>query len=247
MRLQRALVRSGIFVIPLLLWAGLTLSAGPRDGDDSDLAIVSKYLDATRTQQDALRGIEMEVDIDAKLPKLEKQGKLRALRTISRLGQITYKALGFSGDNTVKKEVITRYLAAESEARDNGSIAISPANYKFKHKSTMVWYSRSIEVFQVTPRKKEIGLFKGELWLDSETGMPIRESGQFVKNPSIFLKKVVFVRDYEIRDGVSVPKHIESTVDTRLVGRAELSIDFSNFNRPGTTAVDFNDVSVAAN
>ena len=96
------------------------------DRDDAKLDIINKYLDATQTQQQALRGAQMEVDIDAKLPKLEKQGKLLALRRISKLGQITYKALGFSGDNTVKKEVITRWLELESQARDNGSIAITP-------------------------------------------------------------------------------------------------------------------------
>ena len=194
--------------------------------------ILNKYLDASRTQQDTLRGVQMEVDIDAKLPKLEKQGRFRALRSISRLGRITYKALGFSGDSTVKNEVITRYLSAESEARDAGTIAITPANYKFKYKGVMQREGRDVVVFQITPRKKIVGLFKGDLWLDGPTGMPVRESGSFVKSPSIFLKKIEFVRDYEIHDGVSFPKHIESTVDTRLIGRAELSINFSNFSRP---------------
>jgi len=70
-----------------------------------------------------------------------------------------------------------------------------------------------------------------ELWIDAATGMPIREAGQFVKTPSLFLKKIAFVRDYEIRDGVAYPLHIQSTVDTRIVGRAELEIRFSNFSR----------------
>ena len=199
------------------------------DIDDASLDIVSRYLDATRTQHEALRGAQMEVDIDAKLPKLEKQGKLRALRSISKLGKITYKALGFSGDNTVKQEVITRYLTAESEGREDGSIAISPANYKFRLKATLTRDETRTFIFQLTPKKKKVGLFKGELWLDGETGMPVRESGEFVKNPSVFLKKIEFVRDYEIQGGVAIPKHIESRVDTRLVGRAELSINFSNF------------------
>lgn len=200
--------------------------------DDADLEIVGKYLDATKTQQAALRGVEMEVDIDAKIPKLEKQGKLRALRRISKFGQITYKALGFSGDNTVKQEVIVRYLQAESEARENGSIAISPQNYKFRLKATFEKDGQKMYVFQLTPKKKAVGLFKGELWLDGETGMPVRESGEFVKNPSVFLKKVEFVRDYEIRDGVAIPSHIASTVNTRVIGKAELSILFTNFSHP---------------
>ena len=72
------------------------------------------------------------------------------------------------------------------------------------------------------------------MWLDGDTGMPVREAGEFVKSPSVFLKKVAFVRDYEIRDGVSYPSSIQSTVDTRLIGKAELSILFTNVSYPET-------------
>jgi hypothetical protein len=206
--------------------------------DEQSMPIVDRYIDATHTQQMAMRDMQMEVDIDAKLVKLQKQGKLTALRSISKLGRITYKALGFSGDSTVKQEVIARYLAAESEGRENGTIAIAPANYKFKFKNTVEWYGRKIAVLQISPKRKAVGLFKGELWVDSETGMPIRESGQFVKSPSVFLKKIAFVRDYEMADGIAIPKHIESTVDTRLVGRAELEISFSHFAKYSEDAAE---------
>jgi hypothetical protein len=228
-----------------LLWPCPGQSSDAPDAvDDRNPAIVSKYVDATHTQQEALRGVQMEVDIEAHLPRLEKHGRLRALRKISRLGVITYKALGFSGDNTVKQEVITRYLAAESEGREKGTIAITPANYKFKLKGETERNGQRVDVLQITPRKKAIGLFKGELWVDAETGMPVRESGQFVKSPSVFLKKIAFVRDYAIQDGVAVPAHIESTVDTRVVGRAELQISFGNFTRQ---ASDDDIASVQAN
>jgi hypothetical protein len=198
---------------------------------DLRLDIVDKYVDATHVQEESLRGFQMEVNIDAKLPKLEKHGKLLALRKISRLGLITYKALGFSGDNTVKREVITRYLAAESAGRENGTIAITPANYKFRYAGRLLQRGATIQILDITPRKKAVGLFKGQIWIDSDSGMPIRESGQFVKTPSVFLKKIAFVRDYEIRGGVAYPSHIQSTVDTRIVGRAQLDISFSNFSK----------------
>jgi hypothetical protein len=213
--------------------SSLDLFAASNESDtEIRLALIDKYVDATHVQQESLRGLQMEVNIDAQLPKLEKHGKLRALRKISRLGQITYKALGFSGDNTVKQEVITRYLAAESAARENGTIAITPANYKFRYAGRIVQHGVALQILEVTPKKKAVGLFKGELWIDADTGMPIREAGQFVKTPSVFLKKIAFVRDYELRDGVAFPVHIQSTVDTRIVGRAELEISFSNFSRP---------------
>jgi hypothetical protein len=205
---------------------------------ETKLAIVDQYVQATHMQQEALRGAQMEVDIDAQLPSLAKHGTLRALRKISRLGQITYKALGFSGDNTVKQEVISRYLAAESEARDNGTIAITPANYKFRYSGRIVQNGQTVQILEVTPRKKAVGLFKGELWVDAQTGMPMRESGEFVKTPSVFLKKIAFVRYYELRDGVAFPSHIESMVDTRIVGRAELEIYFKNFTKQDPASED---------
>jgi hypothetical protein len=216
------------------------------------MAVVAKYLDATKAQQEVLRGARMEVDIVARLPKLEKQGKLKALRFVSRLGKITYRALGFSGDNTVKQEVIARYLSMETGEHDVSSVAVAPTNYRFHLKARMNQGDHAIDVFQLDPKKKhwwggyKVGLFKGELWLDAETGMPVRVSGEWVKSPSVFVKKVEFVQEFEMRDGVSLPSHIESTVDTRIVGRAELSIDFTNFTPQAGDQDDQEKISQAA-
>ena len=194
--------------------------------------IVSRYLGATQEQQTALRGGSMEVDIDARLPKRKMHGTLRALRNISKLGRITYHMLGFSGDNTVKTEVIARYLSAEVQANQGESnLSISPANYKFKYKGTQDLDGREAYVLRVTPREKKVGLFKGELWLDTETFMPVRESGSFVKTPSIFLKKVQFVRQYMMQNGVSVPQRTESKIEARFFGPVELDINYLNFSK----------------
>jgi len=195
--------------------------------------MVSRYLQATQTQQSALAGGTEEVDIDAAVPKYKKHGKLHALRSISRLGKITYKALGFSGDNVVKTEVIANYLKAEVEAAEKGSsdVALTPENYKFKYKGTEDLNGRQTYVLHVNPRQKRVGLFKGELWLDAETYMPVRESGSLVKSPSFMLKKVQFVRDYELQNGVSMPQRTESRVETRFFGKVELNINYLTFSK----------------
>lgn len=230
MRLSTGLTASVLIALPF------AASANAVGADDANLPIIAQYQDATRTQQAALRGVQMDVAIDAKLPRLEKQGKLIALRTISKLGKITYKFLGFQGDDTVKQEVIARFLQAEMEAVKTEDIAITPANYKFRHKGSIEQGDQRVELFQITPKKKRVGLFKGDLWLDAKTGMPVKESGQFVKTPSVFLKKVEFTRDYEIHDGIAIPKHLESKADVRLVGIAELNIAFSNFSKQDSAA-----------
>jgi len=58
--------------------------------------------------------------------------------------------------------------------------------------------------------------------------MPVREQGRFVKSPSIFFKKLEFVREYAMNDGIAVPRHIESLVVTRIVGPVQLNISFAN-------------------
>jgi hypothetical protein len=127
-----------------LFFAGLVLtlatsavaaSLDPGIGDDLDekpdsdsTAIIQKYLQAQQSNEDALRGASMKVDIQAAVPGLKEHGRLSALRKISKVGQVTYKVLGFQGDGTIKKDVIGRYLQAEQQGQGDPSLAITPAN-----------------------------------------------------------------------------------------------------------------------
>lgn len=191
--------------------------------------VINRYIAAQQAQQEALRGARMEVEIDAQLPNLEKKGKLKVLRVISKFGKITFDPIGrFIGDPIVKNEVIGKYLELEQNEREKGSIAITPANYKFQINAIITQNDGQTYIFRLTPKRKAIGLFKGELWLDGATGMPLKETGQMVKSGSAWVKSLRFVRDYEMRNGISMLKHLQSTVDVRVFGKAELSADYSN-------------------
>jgi hypothetical protein len=223
------LLKFRVLLLPILV--SVSVVAEP-SGSGSPDVILQNYCAAERMQASMARGASMDVDIAASLPKLKKLGSLHALRRISMLGRITYEMLRFEGDGTVKNQVIARYLTAEAEAQKSQmpSMAVTPDNYKFHYKGRGQLNGRDTHIFQVTPRQKRAGLFKGELWVDSATYLRVQEAGYLVKNPSLFLKKVAFVRRYEIRDGMSVPVETQSTVDTRLVGKAELTIEYRNFS-----------------
>jgi hypothetical protein len=110
------------------------------------------------------------------------------------------------------------------------SLALIPANYKFKYKGEKTAPDgNQVYVFQISPRKKKVGLFKGEMEIDAATYLPVMEKGRFVKNPSIFFKKVEFERTFKIENGVAVPQFMWTTIDARLIGKVDLSINFSNF------------------
>jgi hypothetical protein len=166
------------------------------------------------------------IEIEASLPRLGKQARFEAIRRTDRSGSSNYQVLHIEGDSIVKQQVIARYLTAEreAEAMPRASIAVSPANYEFLYVGSIATPSRFVYVYQVTPRKKRPGLIKGQLWIDAETGLALHEGGHLVKKPSIFVRHVELVRDIQLREGVPYLENTRLAVDTRLVGRAELTI-----------------------
>lgn len=211
-------------------------AAVPNQLTGASAVIINKYLQATQAHEDTLRGASMQVDIDATVPKLKEQGKLKALRTISKVGQITYRVLSFQGDNTIKQQVIARFLSAEQQAQGDNKIAITPANYKFKFRGErQLAKGGNVLVFQLTPRAKRVGLFRGEIWLDPSTYLPLYEKGRLVKNPSVFFRRVDFERAYSIHNGILIPERVNSTIDTRLIGIVQLNISYSNFEQSTPT------------
>jgi hypothetical protein len=223
----------------LIGFVSLCLAAGAAESTASPSdSIVEQFCAATRGQDRMIQGSTMDVEISASLPKLNKKAKMSALRRISALGRITYERLRFEGDGTVKKQIINRYLSAEAEAQQDPSLAIAltPENYNFKYKGKADLDGQETYLFDVFPKRKRQGVFRGQLWIDTATYLRVEESGYLVKSPSVFVKKIAFVRKYQIRDGVSVPMQEQSFADTRLVGRAEMTIDFSNFAIDGTSA-----------
>ncbi len=213
----------------LMTWVPGIFAYDPGDSADSR-QVIDGYLAATRAQQQNTDA-SMEVNIDANVPKLKKQGKLHALRKISQFGKVTYKILSFQGDDSIKNEVIARYLEAEQKGQDNSkNLAITPENYKFKVKGThRLQNGQKVDIVFLAPRKKEVGLFKGEMWLDAKTYLPVMESGKLVKNPSVFFKRVEFVRAFVIKNGTAVPQHMESIIEARLIGKVNLSVDYLGY------------------
>jgi len=193
-------------------------------------AIVENYCAATKRQAEFLNGASMDVEISGFIPKLKKYGRLYGLRHITNFGRITYDALRFQGDDTVKRNVIAKYLQAEEQGQQDASMAVTPENYKFKYKGRTLLEGRETHRFEVTPKKKSQGLYRGELWVDAATFLKVQESGRLVKNPSMMLRRVEFVRKYEIRNGVSVPRQMQTVAEAWLVGKAELTVDYTNFS-----------------
>lgn len=215
-----------VFLIPALLITGL--AQGSRASESANLqaaaeSVLERY--ASVHKQSEAWAVET-IQIDAELPRLSKRGGLRAIRRLIPLGRPHYQIVESSGDQMVKQQVIARYLTLDRQAAETpaASVAITTDNYKFRFKSIVETAQGHAYTFAITPRKKRAGLIKGELWLDSETGIPVRLAGYFVKAPSIFIKRIEMTRDLSIRDGAIQARTTRLSIRTRLVGAAEVQV-----------------------
>jgi hypothetical protein len=202
----------------------------PNSGSTTGDQTLARYFDVSK--RNVARGVTMAARFGASLPRMGKEAVLEARRTVMPDGAVQYDVLNRDGDRTVQKDVIARFMATEMDkaGSDNQDLAITTENYRFKFRGQQTREGHEVLVYDLNPRKKRVGLFKGELWLDAATGLPLRESGKLVKSPSVFLKDVEFARDYEIRDGRSYLKGMRTTTQTRFWGPAELEVEFTDLS-----------------
>ena len=166
------------------------------------------------------------MEIEASLPKLKKSGRLLAVRRFFPERPPDYQVLEIAGDSAVNRQVIVRYISADERAAGLPplSVALTPANYKIRYAGTVQLANRLAYAFRVIPRQKREGLINGVLWLDSETGIAVRESGYLAKSPSAFLKRINLTRENELFKDTVRERITHLSVETRLVGRAQLII-----------------------
>jgi hypothetical protein len=186
---------------------------------------IDQYLALSRDRQSGCSDGVFVVQIDASLPNLEKQGSMSGLKVISRTGQTVYRGLRFTGDNLVKTAVIARFLANDAKPPEQVvGTDVTRQNYSFAYDRTSEYNGLVAYVFRLTPMRKRVGLFSGELWLDAATADPLRLWGDFVKSPSIFVRRFRFVRDYQRIGPCVQPLRLLLIVDTRIAGHVEMAV-----------------------
>jgi len=165
--------------------------------------------------------------IRAQLPDTAQSGEYEVQQHYLAPRTLAFKALRFTGDAFVKTNVIIRLLQSEVDhlQKDDPALnAISPANYKFSYKGTNELEGRMVHVYQLKPREKRAGLFKGRIYVDAYTGSLVRAEGRPVKSPSLFIKKIDFIQDYADIGPFTFPVHIHSEATARIVGRAIVDV-----------------------
>lgn len=181
----------------------------------------------------------VRVKIDASLSGFDKQASVSAIRDTGASERSEYHVIQIEGDPMVKHEVIAQYLSAQArvDALPLSSTLMTPANYKFRYSGSTQAFGTLLYVFHVSPRKKRIGLIQGQIWIDPVTEMAVHEAGHFVKTPSVFFRRIDFVRNTTVRDGLAYVRITHTAIETRRRGlRADLTMTEQPVTAPAERA-----------
>lgn len=213
----------------VLVDSGSAVTLGSNDALPTmspELALAT-FLHHTEQQVSGLASYSAITVIHAELPDTSQSGEYELQRRFEAPHTLLFTPLHFTGDGFVKSNVITRLLQSEVDhvqKDDPAETAITPANYKFTYKGASRVGDRLVHVYQVKPRKKHAGLFKGRVYLDAQAGTLVRIEGNVVKSPSFFVKHIEFVQDYADVQSFTLPVHIHSEATARIVGRTIVDI-----------------------
>ena len=75
------------------------------------------------------------------------------------------------------------------------------------------------------PRRKDEYLFEGRIWIDSIAFAIVKIAGHPARNPSLWITRADFVREYEKIGDFWFPVKDEISVDVKLYGRKTLTIE----------------------
>ncbi len=191
-------------------------------------------------QNSELKGYTDQTLVMAELVDSSQRGAFELQRSYVAPRTLTFKPIRYTGDSFVKTNVIARILQSEVDyvtKGDSAQTALTPANYKFSYKGDRELNGKDVHAFQVKPRQKRAGLFKGYIYLDTVSGSLVRSEGSIVKSPSFFIRNIQFVQDYTDVAGYTLPVQLHTTAKARFVGPAVVDIFHRQYQPLPTAAL----------
>ena len=135
-----------------------------------------------------------------------------------------YGIVGQGGSGYVRDRLFMPALETEQKmwgADDKGALTLD--NYTFEDRGAE---SSGLAWIGVTPRRKDVMLVKGSIFLKPDDGDLVRVEGALARTPSFWTRNVEIVRTYERIGGVRVPVRLESTASVRIAGTSTFTMTY---------------------
>jgi hypothetical protein len=229
--MTRGLRRSLSALSVVALFAAHVGATGPAGASPHILQRFLALDDPTPTQFRALRHLEARND------KFEKSAWMDVWTEADAAG-FRYHIVCEDGSDYIRSRVFRASLDAEREMWSSGApdeAALTPANYVFEDRGTQ---PDGLSSLAVKPRRKNVLLVDGSIYLNPDDGELVRMEGQLSKTPSFWTRRVAIVRWYQRIAGFRMPTALESVASVRIAGESTFRMTYEyesiNGQRVGT-------------
>jgi hypothetical protein len=137
-----------------------------------------------------------------------------------------YQIVGEGGSGYIRSKVLRAALDGEQKmwlAREPQRASFNNDNYQF---DAGVPSEGGLTAVGVRPRRKDVLLVEGSIFLEPDDATVARIEGKLSKTPSFWTRKVEIVRLYEQMGGVRVPVSIESVAHVLIAGRSTFKMTY---------------------
>jgi hypothetical protein len=212
-----------LLIAPLLLTPAS--AAGPAN---ASAAVLQRFLsldDPTPSQCRALRHLEARND------KFEKSAWMDVW-TEGDANGFRYTIVSEDGSDYIRSKVFRATLETERKMWASGEpdkAALTPANYVFEHTGSQ---ADGLTSLTVKPRRKDVLLVDGAIFLNPQDGELVRMEGQLSKAPSFWTRRVEIVRWYQRIAGFRMPTALETVANVRVAGVStfRMSYEYESIN-----------------
>lgn len=151
----------------------------------------------------------------------------------------TFTTASEEGSWVVRHLVFRRLMESEVETaagRGRQDSAIKPENYALEVVGKEDLDGRECLVVDALPTRKDKYLFEGRVWIDARDFAVAKIVGHPAKNPSFWIKRVDFVRQYQKIGEFWLPLKDVSTTELKIHGKKILTIDHRDYAVNGAEA-----------
>ena len=164
--------------------------------------------------------------LEAHNPKFNQTGWMTAWTEYDRIHGFRFTIVGEGGSGYIRTKVLRAALEAEQKIWANHEpekASLTDENYTFDAGTPA---SDGLATVAVKPRRKDVLLVDGAIFVQPSDGDLARIEGKLSKAPSFWTRRVDVVRRYERIAGVRVPVSIESVAHVLIAGRSTFKMTY---------------------
>ena len=147
-----------------------------------------------------------------------------------------FQVLEEQGSHVVGNMVFRTLMKHEAETSAGATkhdSAITPANYDVELEGEGELDGRRCYLLRAVPKRRDKYLFEGTIWIDAQDLAVAQIEGRPAKNPSLWVKKVHFVRRYQKVGDFWLPCEDASVSEVRIFGSHTLTIRYQDYKLDG--------------